>query len=145
MLTAAEDTATRPAHIRLVKMAKASALTVSYAQRKFRSHRALLWESVCWSLVLSAVQKDLDQSRRKHAAPRRLAGLEADKERATEQMSANKRLSVRNRFLFCAVRYHLIDPSGHLWLEDETYLEALRKRKEFGRADSGFSPTTQKV
>ena len=137
------DADARSIFVRLVRVSKACRLTVSYSERKFSTDIGLAWDLVSFHIKIENKRKELSDARRRHAPSRELKILETGLNALRLKHRETIKRRIGQRFILLAVRYNLIDPSGMLFDENETYLAEVRGQKWFERADTSFSGNLQ--
>ena len=138
-LTATDEEAPSCVYLRLLKVSNAQRFNLAYSKRMLAVDRRLVLKLVTFQVIIERLQKELKDSRLKLQGQRKIAKLENTMRSMRSEQQRIRRRRVSQRFLLMAVRYHLIDPRGLLFDEDETYLEAVRNRKPIRRSQSVVS------
>ena len=140
--------------LRLLKVPKTTRFNVAYSEELLADERTLVFQLATFQLMIERSQKELKDARRNHqkelkethqklASSERLVKLEASLRALKLEQRKIRTRRIAQRFRLFLVRYHLIDPGGQLWDEDEVYLEEIRQRKPFTKLEIALDPALQ--
>ena len=130
-------------YVRLFKLVQGDPLSVAYSTRKFWTSRGLAWDLMRFQVQSENLRNTLKDLRREaKISVFKIRNTEDGLRHLREQIILAKRNRIRQRFLYGAVRYHLIDPGGLLFDDDHVYRDAVCNRRMSARAESSLSTAT---
>jgi hypothetical protein len=140
-LTTVDEERLGSVYLRLLKEPQGDIFNVSYSERLLASDRTLVLQLATFQVMMEHNQKALTEACRSRRPSKKISDLERSIRSLRSEQRVTRRRRVGQRFLLMAARYHLIDPRGVLWEDDQVYHEAIRNRKPFKRTSTTFSGT----
>ena len=138
-LTSKDSETPSTVYLRLLRISKGDRFNVVYAECVLAVDRQLVFQLATFQVMIDRLRSEVREARRQRAPTKDINKLELSLKALTTRQRQARRRRIAQRYRLMAVRYHLLDPKGLLFDEDEAYIAECRNRRPSRRTPSTLS------